>query len=154
MNINYMNTKKIIVMMMGISSLGALQLFAAPLIIVQVPVPTISVQVPAPAVIVEAPVPDTYVWDGVEFVGLVGTQYYYLGPDKVWLSFDAGRLARFHDWERAHADWRTHAIHNELYRHGVRAHDAPLHDVSHDSSHDASHDNGHDNHDKDHDHDH
>ena len=40
-----------------------------------------------------------------------------LGPGNVWLPFDSVRVARFHDWERDdHADWRDHAIRNELYR--------------------------------------
>ena len=110
---------------------------------VQVPAPVVTVQVPAPpAVTVEATVPDTYVWDGNEYVGVVGTQYFYLGVGDVWLPFDSVRVARFHDWERLHADWRDHAIRNDLYRHDAHGHEVVRHDV------------GHDSHDKDHDHDH
>jgi hypothetical protein len=154
-----MNRKKIAIAMMGISSLATLTLIAAPpLVVVQVPVPAITVQVPAPpapAVTVEITVPDTYAWDGVEFVGVVGTQYYYLGPDNVWLSLDTVRVARFHDWEKDHADWRTHAIRNELYRHDAHGRAVPLRDeparvISHDKGQDA-HDKGND---KDQNHDH
>jgi hypothetical protein len=135
-------TKKFAIVMTGISSLATLTLIAGPpLISVQVPAPVISVQVPVPTVTVEATVPDTYVWDGVEFVGVVGSQYYYLGPNNVWLPFDAVRVARFHDWERLHADWRAHAIRNELYRHDIHGHVVPFHD---DHGHDMNHDNGHD----------
>src|SRR5579863_3586152 len=37
---------------------------------------------PPPPVVEVAPVmiPDSYMWDGYEYVGLVGDQYYYLGP--------------------------------------------------------------------------
>ena len=131
--------------MMG--SFATLTLIAGPIVTIQVPAPVVTVQVPAPpAVTVEATVPDSYVWDGVEFVGVVGGQYYYLGAGNVWLPFDAVRVARFHDWEKAHADWRTHAIRNELYRHDAHGHEVPLHD-------DRAHDVSHDNHDKDKDHD-
>ena len=51
-------------------------------------------------------VPDSYAWDGYEYVGLVGDQYYYLGPGNVWLFCEPFRLERFHGWERGHADWR------------------------------------------------
>jgi hypothetical protein len=105
------------------------------------------VQVPAPAVTVEAAVPDSYVWDGTEFVGVVGDQYYYLGAGNVWLPFDSVRVARFHDWEKVHADWRTHVTRNELYRHDAHGHDVPRHD---DHGHDNSPpDKSHDNHDSD-----
>lgn len=78
--------------------------------IVAVTAPAVEV---APAVV---EVPDTYVWDGVEFVGLVGDQYFYLGPGEVWVACDPVRLGRFHDWERFHADWRDHAVRNDRYR--------------------------------------
>jgi hypothetical protein len=74
-------------------------------------------------------VPDDYVWDGTEFVGMVGDQYYYLGPDHVWLNFDAHGQARFHDWERNHADWREHATHNDQYRRDAQGHEAPPRDT-------------------------
>jgi hypothetical protein len=142
-------TKKIAITVMGSFATFAL-IAAPPIVTIQVPAPVVTVQVPAPAVTVEATVPDTYVWDGVEYVGVVGSQYYYLGPDHIWLPFDAVRVARFHDWERVHADWRTHVIRNELYRHDAHGHDMPRHD---DHSHDVINHDNHDNggHDKDHD---
>ena len=62
------------------------------------------VAAPAPVVVVDAPgpvmVPDSYVWDGVEYVGVVGDQYFYLGPGNVWLVCDPFRLERFRGWDR------------------------------------------------------
>jgi hypothetical protein len=147
-----MKTTKKIAIAISVSSLAALPVLAGPVVTVQVPAPVVQIQVPAPAVTVEVGVPDTYVWDGVEYVGVVGGAYFYLGPGNVWLALDADRLARWHDWEKIHADWRDHAIRNELYRHDAHGHDVPRHDVI---QHDAppSHDDNHDK-DKDHDHDH
>jgi hypothetical protein len=111
------------------------------------------VTAPAPVVIVNAGVPDEYAWDGTEYVGAVGDQYYYLGPDHVWLTLDAPRLARFHDWSRGHADWRTHAIRNDKYRRDAHGHEAPFRDardahaapIGHPGpGSDRDHDHGHD----------
>ncbi|HEY1790781.1 MAG TPA: hypothetical protein VGJ73_21715 [Verrucomicrobiae bacterium] len=93
-----------------------------------------TVVVTAPSIVVSAPVvatpvPDSYTWDGSEYVGVVGTQYYYLGPGNVWMVMDPSRLHRFQGWERGHADWRAHATHNVRYRnmgHDVRP--QPMHD--------------------------
>jgi hypothetical protein len=73
---------------------------------------------PGPAaVVVTEPVvevvPDTYVWDGVEYVGVYNGQYMYFGPAGVWVVCDPFILERFHGWERGHADWREHAIRND-----------------------------------------
>ena len=132
----------------GISGLTTLTLLAGPpVVVIQPPAPPAVVVSAPPVVVAPAPVvpattvtvetvPDTYTWDGVEFVGMVGPDYFYLGPDHVWLRLDEPRLVRFHDWERGHADWRTHAIHNELYRHNSPAHeehrDADRHEDHHD----------------------
>jgi hypothetical protein len=92
----------------------------------------ISIGVPAPPpVVVTAPavtvavVPDSYVWDGTEYVGVVNGQYFYLGAGNVWVACDPARLARFHGWEKDHADWRTHAIRNDHYRKDAQGHDHP-----------------------------
>jgi hypothetical protein len=84
---------------------------------------------PAP-VVVEGPVmvPDSYVWDGVEYVGVVGDQYFYLGAGNVWLVCDPFRLERFHGWERGHADWRAHAIRNDRFRTDRNGHVQPRRD--------------------------
>src|SRR5208282_6440455 len=92
------------------------------------PLPVI---VTAPVVMAPAPVepimvPDNYVWDGVEFVGVVGDQYFYLGPGNVWLACDRDRLERFHGWERYHSDWRAHAIRNDRFRNNAHGHVAPM----------------------------
>jgi hypothetical protein len=84
--------------------------------------PTVSVSVPEPVVTVGAPVyaepvvsvgvPEYYAWDGVEYVGMVGGRYMYLGAGGGWLVCDSVRLGRFNGWERGHPDWRRTAIHN------------------------------------------
>ena len=90
----------------------------------------ITVVVSPPAPVVVASVPDSYVWDGSEYVGVVGDQYYYLGPGNVWMVMDTTRLHRFQGWERGHADWRTHATHNVSYRNmGHTARPQPTHNV-------------------------
>jgi hypothetical protein len=153
LNQTHMKTKNIALAMMGFSSLVTLTLSAAPLISIQVPAPAVTVQVPAPvvpAVTVETTVPDTYAWDGSEYVGMVGSQYFYLGAGNVWMPLDTIRIARWHDWQRIHADWRTHMVRNDLYRRDVHGHTVPLRDDhARDINHD--HDNGLD---KSHDHDH
>ncbi len=126
-----MKTKNVIQLVIGISSLAALPSMAGVGIGVQINVPAPVVVAPAPTVTVQA-VPDSYVWDGTEYVGVVGTQYYYLGPGNVWLTLDGPRMTRFHDWEHDHADWRTHAIRNERYRHDAQGHEVPFRD-NHDS---------------------
>lgn len=93
-----------------------------PVIVAPAPV----VVAPAPPVTMEVGVPDYYVWDGVEFVGVIGPTYYYLGPGDVWLVMDAPRLARFHTWESMHADWRTHATVNVKYRTDAHGHAVPI----------------------------
>jgi hypothetical protein len=89
----------------------------------------VVVEAPAPMVVDAGPVmvPDDYVWDGVEFVGLVGDQYYYLGPGNVWLVCDPLRLERFHGWEGGHPDWRSHAVRNDAYRTDRNGHVQPRH---------------------------
>ena len=77
-----------------------------------------SVEVAPPVAEVSVGVPDSYVWDGYEYVGLVGGTYYYLGPGGTWLVCDDFRLGRFHGWERGHPDWRRHAVRN--YGHNAR----------------------------------
>lgn len=109
--------------------------------------PTVVVTAPAPPVVVAPPVavevvPDSYAWDGDEYVGVVGDQYYYLGPGNVWMVMDAPRLGRFHTWEHAHADWRDHAVHNVKYRNHAPAHVQPAHVDDHHDSHPDNHDNG------------
>lgn len=120
----------------GLSTLAAMSSMARDGVSLQINVPAPVVTIPAPAVTVT--VPDSYVWDGTEYVGVIGTQYFYLGPGDVWLAADAPRLARFHDWEHAHPDWRDHAIRNEKYRRDAKGHEAPLRD-SHVAP--AAHDN-------------
>jgi len=87
------------------------------------------VMVPQPVVIAEpVMVPEAYVWDGYEFVGFVGNQYFYLGPGNIWLVAEPFRLERFHGWERDHRDWREHAIRNEQFRTDRNGHVQPRHE--------------------------
>ena len=86
------------------------------------PSPQVTVQT-APATVVA--VPDTYVWDGTEYVGVVGTDYFYLGSNNVWVPLDSSRMTRWHDWERTHTDWRQHATRNVQYRRDAQGHDHP-----------------------------
>jgi hypothetical protein len=132
-----MKAKTKIAMIMAVTSIAVMPLLARPFISIQVgvPAPPPVVIVPAPApepVVTVAVVPDTYVWDGTEYVGVVGGQYYYLGSGNVWLVMDPGRLARFHTWAGVHADWRTHATVNVNYRYDAHHHYVSAHGDHHD----------------------
>ncbi len=70
------------------------------------------VYVAPPQAVVTVGVPESYVWDGVEYVGVMGDQYMYLGPGGVWLVCDPVRLGRFHGWEGDHREWRRTAVRN------------------------------------------
>lgn len=82
---------------------------------------------PQPVEVAPVMVPEAYIWDGVEFVGVVGDQYFYLGPGNVWLVCEPFRLEHFHGWERDHRDWRDHATHNDNYRKDAHGHVQPRH---------------------------
>lgn len=60
-------------------------------------------------------VPQTYVWDGFEFVGRVGSQYYYIGPNNTWMVLDGVRLRRFQRWQKADPNWQQRQIRNTRY---------------------------------------
>lgn len=92
------------------------------------PVVTFAPVVVAPVEVAPVMVPETYTWDGVEYVGLVGDQYFYLGPGDVWLVAGPDRLAFFHGWERGHPDWRNHATRNDRYRRDAHGHAQPRRD--------------------------
>lgn len=111
----------------------ALPCVAGPAIIITPPAPpTVVISAPMPPAVVVAPapvavVPDNYYYDGTEYVGIVGGQYYYLGPGNVWAVMDPARLHRFQGWQHDHADWRTHSVHNVNYRGNAQAHAQPMH---------------------------
>jgi hypothetical protein len=92
----------------------------------------VVVATPAPVAYAPSPgpvyVPDDYVWDGYEYVGLVGDQYFYLGPGNVWIVADPFRIDRFHAWERGHPDWRSHATRNDRFRRDSHGHFQPRND--------------------------
>jgi hypothetical protein len=83
---------------------------------------------PPPSVTVQVGVPDYYVWDGYEYVGVIGSQYYYLAPGDVWAPMPSERRERFEHWEHNHHDWQEHAIRNERYRHDMNGHEYPWHE--------------------------
>ena len=70
---------------------------------------------PPPAV-PQVAVPGSYVWDGRQYVGMVGNQYYYLGPGNAWVIMDPARMNYFRGWARTHPNWRAHATRNTRYR--------------------------------------
>ncbi len=111
-----MKTKRLIALAIGVTGLATLALTTG--CIVEGPLP------PGPAVV--AFVPDYYVWDGYEYVGVVGDGYYYLGPGNVWIVCDPVRVQRFNVWVGAHPDWRAHATINERYRVDASGHSRPL----------------------------
>ena len=100
-------------------------LAGGPIIVVSPPQVVVSVPVPPPPVAVVVVAPDDYYWDGYEYVGIVGDQYYYLGSDNVWIVCDPVRLHRFHDWEGRNPDWHSHSIHNVKYRNMGHDRDKP-----------------------------
>ena len=81
-----------------------------------------SVEFTPPVVVAPVMVPDTYAWDGVEYVGLVGNQYFYLGPGDVWLVAGPDRVERFHGWQGGHPDWQSHATRNDRFRKDAHGH--------------------------------
>jgi len=125
-----MKNIKTIAPMVGISSLTALVLILVSGCVVEpdgrVYVRPLVVAAQPPVVVDE--VPDDYIWDGYEYVGLVGGVCFYLGPGNVWLRCEPWRLDRFHGWERDHADWREHAVRNDHYRNDSHGHYQPRHD--------------------------
>lgn len=103
---------------------------APPPAVVVAPPAVVVAPEPPPAPVVTVEVPDYYVWDGVEFVGYVGDGCFYLGPGNVWVVCDPIRIARFHDFERFHPDWRVRlAVRNDRYRTDRFGHSAPRRDV-------------------------
>jgi hypothetical protein len=93
----------------------------APIVVAPEPVyapPPLAYSPPPPVEAEAEPVmvPDDYVWDGYEYVGLVGDQYFYLGPGNFSLLVEPWRLDRYHGWERGHPEWRSHLIRNDRFR--------------------------------------
>jgi hypothetical protein len=120
---------------LGICSMTALVLMSG---CVVRPYGGVVVETPAPPPVAVVEVPDDYVWDGYEYVGLVGGVYFYLGPGNVWFRCEPWRLQRFHGWERYHPDWHNHAIHNDRYRRDAQGHEHPWHG-GHGHDHDDEH---------------
>ncbi|HEY3761230.1 MAG TPA: hypothetical protein VGN23_05735 [Verrucomicrobiae bacterium] len=133
-----MKTKSKIAILMAATSIMAMPVLAGPGVGVQIqvgvptpPPPVVVVPAPAPPTAVVV-VPDSYAWDGNEYVGMVGDQYYYLGPGDMWVPMDQPHMARFHIWVGSHADWRSHAIVNEKYRYDAHHNYAPYKGDHHD----------------------
>lgn len=101
-----------------------------PEIVAPAPAVVVAPAPPPPPAPVVVEVPDYYVWDGFEFVGYVGGSCFYLGPGNVWVTCEPFRVARFHDWEHVHADWRVRlAVRNDNYRRDRFGHEAPRREV-------------------------
>jgi hypothetical protein len=101
-----MKTKRLIALAIGATGLATLALTSG----------CIVAGPPGPGPAVITVYPDYYVWDGYEYVGVIGGEYYYLGPDDDWIVCDPVRVRRFNVWVTAHPDWRAHATINEHYR--------------------------------------
>jgi hypothetical protein len=125
-SIEGMKNTKTIYRIMGISGIATLALALMSGCVVR---PYGGVAVEAPAPVVTVGVPDDYIWDGYEYVGIIGDQYYYLGPGNVWIVCDPVRLARFHDYVRVHPDWHAHVTVNVRYRSDAHGHYQPRHDA-------------------------
>lgn len=117
-----------IVLALGISGIAVMSLLSG-CVVSPYPYGGVAVVAPPVEVTVEATVPDDYVWDGYEYVGVVGDQYYYLGSGNVWIVCDPVRIARFHDYVRVHPDWHVHATVNVQYRNDAHGHYQPRHDA-------------------------
>jgi hypothetical protein len=98
-----------------------------PVVIAPAPVVVDAGPPPAPEVDVSVDVvPDNYVWDGYEYVGVVGGGFYYLGPGNVWIVCDRDRYDRFNGWQRDHPDWRNHMVRNDRFRNDAHGHAHPM----------------------------
>ena len=133
---------------MGIACGLTLPSAAGPTVIITAPPPpTVVITAPAPPPVTPVVVvPDTYIYDGDEYVGVVGDQYYYWGPNSTWIVLDPVRLHRFQGYMHDHPDWHTHMVRNERFRGAehVPAHAEPMHDshanpAGHDDRHDHDH---------------
>jgi hypothetical protein len=131
MKINYKHILSLITA--GIACGMALPCAAGPTVIITAPAPpTVVITAPAPPPVTPVVVvPDTYIYDGDEYVGVVGGQYYYLGPGGAWVVMDPVRVHRFQVYVHDHPDWHGHMVHNVKYRgvEHVPAHAQPVHDT-------------------------
>jgi hypothetical protein len=60
--------------------------------------------------------PETYIWDGFEYIGIVGDQYVYLAPGNVWMIAEPYRMSRINRYRDSHPDWREHSTRNTHFR--------------------------------------
>lgn len=116
-----MKTIQKLAILMGVTSVAAVSVFADP----ATPAATVAAPAPAAGLMVGA-VPDKYAWDGSEYVGCIGSQYYYLNQRKYWVPMDRQHQTHFQSWQKSHADWQGHAVLNVNYRHDANGHVVPL----------------------------
>jgi hypothetical protein len=133
-----MKNTKLMSTVLGVSGIAAMAFLSG---CVVRPYGGVTVEAPPAAVTVQVGVPDDYVWDGYEYVGFVGDQYYYLGPGNVWIVCDPVRLARFHNYVRVHPDWHVHATVNVRYRTDAHGHYQPRRNARPDKKDRHDHDN-------------
>ena len=89
------------------------------------PATTVPAATPA-AGLTQGAVPDSYVWDGSEYVGMVGHQYYYLNSHKYWAPMSQPGMQRFDAYAKTHPNWKSHCIRNLNYRRDANGHVVPL----------------------------
>ena len=65
---------------------------------------------PPPGVAVVGFAPDYCFWDGYEYAGWYGGEYYYWGPRQVWVVCDPVRSQRVNVWVKTHPDWRARTV--------------------------------------------
>ena len=71
-------------------------------------------------------VPDYCFWDGFEYVGWYDDQYYYWGPNHVWIVCDPVQVQRVNTWVNAHPDWRTRVTTVAPARANPPSHSSPM----------------------------
>src|SRR5690349_14046799 len=106
-----MKRTKIIALMPGLAGL-AFAAFVSGCVVTPYGGGGVVVTGPPPPEVEVTVYPDDYWWDGYEYVGIVGGQYYYLGPRHVWIVCEPFRVERFNVWQRGHPEWHEHATHN------------------------------------------
>ncbi|HZI32723.1 MAG TPA: hypothetical protein VFF11_10295 [Candidatus Binatia bacterium] len=101
---------------------------------------------PPPRVAVVGFVPDDCFWDGYEYVGWYGDQYYYWGPEHVWIICDPVRVQRVNVWISDHPHWRTQARPSVQYQVKVaeQPHPSPLRAPTVKRGQDRDHNHNHD----------
>ena len=81
---------------------------------------------PPPRVAVVGFVPDYCFWDGYEYVGWYGDDYYYWGPHRTWIICDPIRVQHVKVYVQDHPNWGTRVRPNVQYPVDANGHPHPL----------------------------